>query len=732
MRTQCPIRPFAIAAMLLLPGGALFAADEPEPADTDSADTAVVVSDQGSQYVPSAPYSPWLAARFGWWGLHTSGAKSGVGEWQGLDESSPFWDLDGIISDGTQTIDFYATGVENESTQGHLYLYEGPGLSLDLDYDRFLHRLGHDPLGGVPDANGFPPQGGFFNPPLPAADPASALYGEDLSVGQDYAIRVQQLKANFKGRLTENIKWRLNVWGMKKEGTRQANSQQHCFTNTPAPGGRTCHVVSQGQHIDWLTMEVEPVIQARFDWLTVEYSRTMRSFQQSDELVFNDFTSFNLTYGLGGVGAYGVVPENATAIDRVKLHGQLGQFTEMYVLGHVGNTHNKFRESDRKFYGVDARLMNTSYEGLTLTAYGKTYSQNSSADTVALNDRYPAQSSIWLEPVAPQDFYDPTSLYLGLADRNFMKVGTKARYLPFADCHGLARRLALTGGYEYGQISRNNVTYDLEDLTPPVLFTQPTTVSNTFFVGLQQDWSWTLSSFLRYRMIENSWPLVGITHREQASLDAAINSNQPEHVDRIEIGGNWTPTDNFMANASFWIENAYHHSDLVDFDEDNYPIILSAWYAPNRCWSFSGGFATLSNWINQDVTLGREDGGSAGELPAWTSPWSYQGRANVLNLGVSYAVSRDLRLNAGFEQARTWNYFDAPPSPATATPDYSDLPTYSRVRVTTYRVLAGVDYELTQYFNSFLRYNYYDYNDKAMDFNAGQAHMFLAGVSGVF
>ena len=124
-------------------------------------------------------------------------------------------------------------------------------------------------------------------------------------------------------------------WGLKKEGTPQANSTQHCFANTSAPGGRTCHVLSQGQDIDWLTMEVQPVIEARFDWATVEYSHTLRTFQQDDEVVFRDFTSINPTYGLQDTGANAFAPENTTDIDRIKLNSQLGDCTELYATGHV-------------------------------------------------------------------------------------------------------------------------------------------------------------------------------------------------------------------------------------------------------------------------------------------------------------------------------------------------------------------------------------------------------------
>jgi len=445
------------------------------------------------------------------------------------------------------------------------------------------------------------------------------------------------------------------------------------------------------------------------------------------------------------------VPENYTEIDRVKLRGDLGLDTEMYVMGHIGNTHNEFRESDRKFYGVDARVTNTAIDGLALTAYGKTFTQNNSADTVSLNDRYPAQSSLWLENVPidpdgngpqppvwtnvpPQSMYGTDPWYLGLADREWIKLGVKGRWRPFRETCDWRRGFALTGGYEWSEISRTNVTYELENLTTPgpIAFTQPTTVTNMYFVGVSQDWSRTFSSYLRYRFIDNSWPLVGVTHRQQLSLDAAVNSNQPEREDRIEIGGNWSPTANFLLNASFWIQNTYNHSNLVNFEEDSYPIVVSAWYAPEDRWAFTGGYATFSNWIDQDVTLGREDGLTANEVVAWTSTWNYAGRADVFNLGASYAWTSRTTLIGGVEYVRSRNVFAEPAAPAAAVGGYADLPGYSAVRVNTYRLTAGVDYDVSQNMNTFFRYNYFDYDDRAMAYNAGTAHMFLAGLSGVF
>lgn len=738
----------------LLPVSVISDPTVPEPGvpDLDSSfDDYVYGGHPDEQYlvIDPVPYQPQLGVRLGVWGVNSSGDKYGVGEYQGLDEVAPFYDIQGIRSDGWRTFDFGITGTENEMNQVDLYYFRGPNFSADIDYDRFIHRFSHPPLGGLPDADGFPPPTGFFDPVLSDGDnspeqPGYPMFGEDFNAGQDYAIRVQTFDAKFKGQLTENISWGLNVWGMHKEGTRRANAQQHCFQASTADGGTssTCHVVSQGQQIDWLTMEIEPVITARFGWLTAQYSRTMRKFQQSDELVLNDFSSFRPPYGFQSTGAYAYVPENFTEIDRLKLHGQLTSTTEAYVVGHVGNTHNSFRESDRRFYGVDARLMDYSYDGLSVTVYGKFFSQENSADTVALNDRYPSQANLWLEDVPPQEIYGDDPYYLGLADRTFWRAGVKGRWRPFHDDCGNLNRLAVTAGYEYRGIDRTNVTYFLDNLPA---FTQQNTRTNQFFVGLQHDLTYRLNAYVRYRFVDTRFPLVGVTHRHQLSLDAAINSNLPEHEDRIEIGGNWNPTDNFLVNASFWIQNTYNRSDFVNFDEDSYPLMLSAWYRHDHRWSFSAGYANFSNWIAQDITLGRENGefipGPRGgqELTAWTDTWRYGGTADVINIGGVFAATCDLRFTGGFEYVHGRNVITSIPANTYSeitiperTVTYPEIQEVTRVEVDTYRITAGVDYVLTSNISTFFRYNFMDYDDQAMPWNAGMAHMFLGGVNAVY
>jgi hypothetical protein len=358
-----------------------------------------------------------------------------------------------------------------------------------------------------------------------------------------------------------------------------------------------------------------------------------------------------------------------------------------------------------------------------MTVYGKTFAQNNSADTVALNARYPAQATTWVEPVAPQTNLSAASPPALLVDRYIAAAGVKGRWRPFYNNCGWTSRLAVVGGYEYRELERHNVTYVIPE--PAGTFTQPDTATNMLFVGVQQDLTCSLSSYVRYRMIANDYPLVGVTPgaEDPTAVKAAnFNSMLPEHEDRIEIGGNWNPTESFLLNASFWIQNSYNHSALVNFDEDSYPIVISACYTPDERWAWTGGYATFSNWIDQDITLSNDN--------PFTNEWDYTGRADVFNLGASYAWTCQLTLIGGLEYVRSRNVFADPPDRNGVV--YDPLAVYSAVQVNTWRVTGGVDYRVTDAINTFFRYNYFDYDDAATGWNSGTAHMVLAGLSGVF
>ena len=271
------------------------------------------------------PYSPLVAARLGWWFVEAEGSPTKVAEYQGL-ESSAFADLDGLFSDGRRTVNVSGSLLDNETGQAGLD-YFGPGLSADFNLQRYLHRLDHDPLTNMGDMQS-----------------GQETIREDLNVGEDYAIRVEDVKASFESRLSEHVKARLNYRSLRKFGERQANAMQHCFCEIQQ---NNCHVLSQRQEIDWPTVKIEPVIEAKYGPVRSEYSRPMRFLNQDDQAVTRRFYLFGPHFRTER--DYDFVPENLTQIDRLKLGVDLAAQTDFYARLSAGDTHNRFRDTHRKF-----------------------------------------------------------------------------------------------------------------------------------------------------------------------------------------------------------------------------------------------------------------------------------------------------------------------------------------------------------------------------------------------
>lgn len=636
------------------------------------------------------PFLAESAFRAGWWSAGTDGDSLKVGEFQDL-ASSPFWDADVIFSDGRETLDLFATGLDREATQlrGD---YFGHGVRAGVEFDQFLRRWDHDPLtGGLPtDTN--------------------QVVTEDVNAGEDYAIRVQELKANFRGKLGSNLKWKINLWGLHKFGERQATATAHCFNqNFGGAGGsdNRCHVLSQRQRIDWLTMEIEPALEAQLGALNVEYSRTMRQFGQSDRLVERDYNHFGPFGGSGGATfqttfPYAIVPENTTQIDRLQINLPLTSCRQVYAYLYHGDTENEFRETHRRFQGFDVRLTDRSIENLDLSAYAKM--------NLARNELPPF---LLPEEEDESDIRHPINYSQTIA-------GMTGRWRPFG-CDACSwRGLSINARYEYLLLDRDFAEFESEAAGP---FVQPTTISHRFEIGPSLRLSPTLSSYARYKARFNDDPLFGFT-----PSNGELNTNQPQQEHIVQVGGTWTPVPCFLASAQLGIEKRRHDAETVDFSEDNYPLVATLWYAPTRKLSLSGGYGHYSNWINQDITIGFRDPASA--VPVETLGWNYGGRSQVLSLGGRYAYTQFVQFSGGFEWVRGSNVFSVPGSATGA--DWSLLPGLSNVIVETTRYRAGVDLLLRDGVSCYLRYNYFDYEDKSEPFGSGTAHFFLAGATAAF
>ncbi|MHB8952939.1 MAG: hypothetical protein ACYC4U_08145 [Pirellulaceae bacterium] len=624
-----------------------------------------------------------VAIRAGWWGVTWQGSPTKVGEYQDLD-SSPFWDIDFLKSDRNSTLDLYGTGLDNESTQAGLYLFT-PAYEADLRYQRFLHRLDHDPL---------------VNLPRPGS--GAEIIAEDLNVGEDYAVRVQDFQTDFSGKLSENVKYHLDVWIRRKKGERQALGTHHGAPRDGFPC-RVCHVVSQPQEIDWLSTRVEPAIEARIGPITAEYSRPMRFFGQNDAVVTRSYGSFH-PYENIGVYPYAVVPETVWQSDRLKLRTELPQQTSVYSQIFHGTTHNLHRDTNRGSYGFDVRLSNSYFSRMTLSGFVRYNRQ--------LNQLPPFL-------VAPEDItlFVPTAIVPPYDLRHPIdylrtSTGADAVWRPFRT-GGLADQLAVNAGAELGAIDRSYATYQVEN--PPGFVSQDHTSYVSYALGTSMRWHPRFDNRLRYKHRNTSDPVYGLN-----SYFNVTNTNRPTSEDVVCLDTTWLAADNLMATASVSLENRHNHSSIADFVEDDYPMTFTFWYAPRPAWSLSGGYGFYSNWIDQDIYF---PGDVPDVEPLDRREWNYGGRGQLLSFAGSYAWTKQLTFSGSLQWVWAADAFD-PLEP------WPDLPSYSNVLVNTQRYVSGIDWYAHTHISAYLRYVYENYDDASASYNSGRAHMVLAGLTG--
>ena len=146
----------------------------------------------------------------------------------------------------------------------------------------------------------------------------------------------------------------------------------------------------------------------------------------------------------------------------------------------------------------------------------------------------------------------------------------------------------------------------------------------------------------------------------------------------------------------------------------------------------------MDSWINQDVNLGRSTRRRATTTRALTVPWQLPGVADVLTCGTRYQATQKLSFTGEFEYVHGMNSSSAVVSPANQTPALAraihtpyDLGQYSLVKMQSFRFGAGADYILRPRVTTYVRYNYYDYQDDSGT-TSGQANMILGGMSATF
>ena len=259
---------------------------------------------------------------------------------------------------------------------------------------------------------------------------------------------------------------------------------QHCFCEIRQ---NNCHVLSQRQEIDWLTVKIEPVIEAKYGPVRVEYSRPMRFLNQEDQVVTRRFYEFGPHYPTER--DYAFVPENITQIDRLKLGVNLAEETDFYARLSAGDTQNKFRDTHRKFQVYDLRLTNHSWDGLTLTGF-ITLNKQANQDPPFLLPEEQTNLSVPNSWVPPYGIRHPL-------DYSMATAGAEGSWQPFQKST-FGRGLSLTAGCEQGYLDREFAEYVIED--SQVVVNQEHTLVTSGHVGASMRFSPRLDTRVRYRV----------------------------------------------------------------------------------------------------------------------------------------------------------------------------------------------------------------------------------------
>jgi hypothetical protein len=678
-----------------------------------------------------------VAARFGYWGSISSGSPAPVGLYENL-SPSPFWDVDGLLTNGIRTLDFGLNQLDQDAFNARGYFYGPSGLEIRVGYDHFLSQFPHDRFPNMVDA--FSPT---LVPSVPPGDNSTDpqnVVKQDLSVGQDYAIRVSEFRNTIKYNVTENLRVRLDLWGMQKEGFRQANAMSQCFSSTqdPLPPGHDsfvwgnspkCHVLSQPQHIDWSTFEVKPVVEYKFGNVTVEYSRPMRWFTQNDQAVFRtyggDMGMSTVLDTVGGPVPYGVVPNSTNMFDQLKIAWKVNDTNRFYAYLFDGTMKDEEIDLSRFNAGADLRWTNTSIKNLSITPYARFVKDWTQAPNIDKILAAVPENSLFPGPGGAANFPNGFGSLQNI-DRDDFSTGVRGAWQPFGPGFGLSH-LRITGGYQYEDLHRTG-TFDDGLGAPP--FVEPYTISNQVWLRPAVSWSTTFDTFLQYKQRWVQTPL----YASRANLESGgnlTNSSLPTDEEVAEVGVNWYPTRNFYLSATFGYDNRDHNDSVTVFHEQSYPYSVNAWYRVTPKWSLTAGYADFTDFIAQDINNGDVIGNG---ISQFTGLWRYAGREHVFHAGTTYAWTARVLLTARVE------WVDGIDRITQAQGTSADLgfqtfdfiPQAALQSVQTVRVITGVDWHIRERVAAYFRYIFDDYEDRAQPTNSGQVHFFLGGFSAFF
>ena len=238
--------------------------------------------------------------------------------------------------------------------------------------------------------------------------------------------------------------------------------------------------------------------------------------------------------------------------------------------------------------------------------------------------------------------------------------------------------------------------------------------------------------------LDTYYPLYGVT-ADAGQINAALNSSLAHAGEPRGVGLHLDAHRLPDGECHVLRGKRREQRALRQLDEQQLPLHAQRLVGADADWSFSAGVAEMDSWINQNVNLSNLSATPGGYGPRALAVYRRGRRAqsrHPLSGHGKTVVYGHVRVRAGHEfqfgrrqpDRIKWaeSCLDLIPPPRPTT---SASTRWSRCSPSASNV--GADYRFGPRVTSYVRYNYYDYEDES-GHTSGQANMVLGGMSAKF
>jgi len=553
--------------------------------------TQTPAAPQPSAEAPAAPASqiPWQGVfTIGGVGTDTSGNPLRVNEFVVARDAVPSLTLDFWGERGDWRYDVAAwNGGDSRAQRYEANLAFRRLLKASVSYQRFTHRLDHDPIDYVDAASNI---NGTFVARHTNHDP-----------GAEYGLGRGELHSRVELTLPTktSIRFFLGHRQQMTSGSHQAMTTNHCAT---------CHLESFTRGVDEMTRDLNAGARVAFDKVVLEYHFQNRLFRDDAPTLLNQYDDAKHPATLADVflnrvqydDAAGLLPFATVAglsknahtfrarVDLPREADLTGTFT-------MSRSRNDDTRLETTYQGGGARLVVPLHQKLTLRADFRRYDIESDdvfVDVVELvSPAGPTAGLTYVQAypaIGSVDYVRESSL-----SRTPTTVATELIYRPF-------KRTWVRGGYEWEEIRRD-------------AFEVHKTTTNAIFLSGRSQLHKQLNYRMRFRyedindpfvyeaaaipqvlqpfMSPGNVPFTGLQYFEMYDSRQGDLTSFPTQTLRLDQSISWSPRPNVTVAAHYNFRDSQNDDlNYSTWGRTAHSPGVDVWIAPGDRWSISAGY----------------------------------------------------------------------------------------------------------------------------------------------